>query len=295
MTPFDVRPPGPETPEPASFRVRRGDGARGILPDAAAEAFERDGVVCLEGALGPDVVRDLRGALDRAVEAPSPLGYRVERPGEPGFFFTEYNLWQRMPEVRRVAFESPVADLAGSLMRSRSVTLYFDNVFVKEAGSRGAVVPWHEDAMFLRMDGLDVVNFWIALDPVPRDCAVVFKRGSHRRPDPVYRALHFDPDQRYPDPIQRDRVPMPPFEKLDAAFPSVARAAAPGDAFVFTQRTLHASAGNRLATRRRALGFLLLGDGATFNGAPGTSDPPFRGEGLVDGGPPQCASFPRLR
>jgi len=27
----------------------------------------------------------------------------------------------------------------------------------------------------------------------------------------------------------------------------------------------------------------------------GTTDPPARGEGLIDGGAPQCASFPRLR
>jgi hypothetical protein len=46
---------------------------------------------------------------------------------------------------------------------------------------------------------------------------------------------------------------------------------------------------------RRAIGFLLLADDVAYDADPGTSDPPFRGEGLIDGGPPQCASFPRLR
>jgi len=289
VTPFDVRAADAAIASPAVF-------PGGLpLPAEAREAFGRDGVVCLEGAFGPDDVAALRCAVDAAVAAPGPLGYRVEAPGRPGFFFTDYNLWQRDPAVRRVAFDGPPADLAATLMGSRSVTLYFDNVFVKEAGSRASVVPWHEDAMFLRMDGLEVVNVWIALDAVPADSALLFKRGSHRRPDPVYEALHFDRERTYPDRIRRGRVPMPPFETLDARFETVSRPAAPGDAFVFTQRTLHASPGNALATRRRALGFLLLGDGATFNGAPGTTDPPFRGEGLVDGGPPACESFPRLR
>ena len=288
---FDVRPATPETPEPAAFRVA---GARSV-PEAARTAFARDGVVCLEQALGAEEVEALRGALDRAVEVPSELGYRVAKPGQPGFFFTDYNLWQRMDAVRKIAFESPVADLTSSLLGSKTLTLYFDNVFVKEAGSRGAVVPWHEDGMFLRMNGLGLVNFWIALDPVPKASAVIFKRGSHRRDEPVYKAIHFDPTQSYPHPIVRDRVDMPPFEELDARFESVCRAVQPGDACVFTQRTLHASPGNVLPTRRRALGFLLMGDEVTFNGAPGTTDPPFRGEGLVDGGPPQCESFPRLR
>lgn len=288
MTPFDVRAADAGTPAPARFRAD-------ALPAEAAAAFARDGVVGLRGALGAAEGAALRGAIDAAVAAPSPLGYKVAEPGRPGFFFTDYNLWRRFEAVRRVAFESRVADLARALLRSETLTLYFDNVFVKEAGSRGAVVPWHEDAMFLRMNGRDVVNFWVALDEVPIESAVVFKRGSHLRDEPVYKAIHFDPDERYPDPITRDRVDVPPFEALDARFETVAAAAAPGDAFVFTQRTLHASPGNARATRRRALGFLLLGDGATFNGAPGTSDPPFRGEGLADGGPPQCPSFPRLR
>jgi len=289
MTPFDVIQPAERPGDAPAFTVDE----RGRLPQGAADAIARDGVVCLKNVLGPDEIAVLRQAVDAAVEAPSENGYRVANPGDPAFFFTDYNLWQRFDGVKRVAFESQIADLAASLVASKGMTLYFDNIFVKEGGSTN-VAPWHEDAMYLRMNGT-VLNFWIALDPVPEDSAVLFKRGSHKRDCPKYLAVHFDKAKGYFDGLTSGRVPMPDFQEIEDGFETVWWAAEPGDAVVFTTRTLHASLPNRQPNRRRALGFLLLADDVTFDEDPGVSDPPFRGENLVHGGAPQCASFPRLR
>lgn len=291
MTPFDVI----AAPEPATASPPFAHSNAGSLPDEACTAYRRDGVVCIKNVIDDDQIEQLRLAIDEATETPSDLGYRVNEPGKPGFFFTDYNLWQRFDAVRDIAFNSLIADIAGSLMQSDTVTLYFDNVFVKEKGSKSAIVPWHEDAMYMRMYGLDVINFWIALDPVPTDVAVQFKRGSHKRQCPPYRAIHFNRAKQYPDPITEGKIDMPPFEELDNEFETVCWAAEPGDACIFTQRTLHASPGGFLKRRRRAIGFLLLGDDARFNGAPGISDPPFMGNGLKDGDRPQCAMFPQIR
>lgn len=259
------------------------------------EAFERDGVVCVKNAIGESGIEALRATVDHAIHEPSELGYQVNDPGRPGFFFTDYNLWQRFDTVKDVAMNSQIADIAGSLMRSKTVTLYFDNVFVKEKGTKSAVVPWHEDAMYMRMHGMDILNFWIALDPVGHEVAVQFKRGSHKRTCPPYQAFHFNRKKTYPDPIIKGKIEMPPFEELDGEYETICWEAEPGDAAVFTQRTLHASPGGILKHRRRALGFLLLGDDARFNGAPGTSDPPFHGDWLKDGDRPQCTMFPQIR
>ncbi len=267
-------------------------GAREVGDDDRAR-FADDGVICLRGVLDAEAVELLRRAVDDAIERPGPHGYQVANPGDPGFFFTDYNLWQRDERVRRFIEDGPVADVARSLVGSPGLTLYFDNVFVKAAGSRN-IVPWHEDAMYMRMNGT-VLNFWIALDPVPLDSAVMFKRGSHRRDAPTSLAIHFDQAKTYADPLTRGRVPLEDFGPIDREFDTVCWAAEPGDAVVFTQRTFHSSPPNNAGRIRRAIGFLLLADDVTFDADPGTSDPPFRGEGLVDGGPPQCASFPRLR
>ena len=84
-------------------------------------------------------------------------------------------------------------------------------------------------------------------------------------------------------------------EAVDAQYEAVSWAAEPGDAVVFYQRTFHASLPNNASHMRRALGFLLLADDVTYDADHGTSDPPFREDGLVDGGAPQWALFPRLR
>lgn len=289
MTPFDVLSPGQEAPIPPAYDC----SDRRMVPPEVQDRFAGDGVACLQRVLGDDELSILRSAVDDAIEHPGEYGYSVANAGDPGFFFTDYNLWQRDAQVREFIQSSKVADLAKSLVSTSGITLYFDNVFVKAAGSRN-IVPWHEDSMYMRMNGT-VLNFWIALDPVPLDSAVLFKRGSHLRTAPKSQAIHFDQAKTYNDPLTRGRAPLDDFASVDAEYDTISWAAEPGDAIVFTQRTFHASLPNNAPHTRRAIGFLLLADDVTFDDDPGTSDPPFRGEGLIDGGPPQCESFPRLR
>jgi len=291
MSPFDVvMAKKPATASPPFHPTNEGS-----MPKNAIEAFGRDGVVCVKNAIDEAEIATLRAAVDLAIDKPSELGYRVNDPGRPGFFFTDYNLWKRFGSVKDVAFNSKIADIAKSLMQSETLTLYFDNIFVKEKGTKSTVVPWHEDAMYMRMHGQNVVNFWIALDPVRHEVAVQFKRGSHKRTCPPYQSFHFNRKKTYPDPITEGKIEMPPFVELENEFETICWEAEPGDGVIFSQRMLHASPGGILKHRRRALGFLLLGDDARFNGAPGTSDPPFMGNGLKDGDRPQCDMFPQIR
>ncbi len=285
---FDVHRPATDVAPPPHAV----GGAREVT-DCARKQFARDGVICLQRVLDTDAVALLRTAVDEAIAQPGPHGYQVAEPGDPGFFFTDYNLWQRDPVVRHFIESSNVADVARSLVSSPGLTLYFDNVFVKAAGSRN-IVPWHEDAMYMRMNGT-VLNFWIALDPVPLHSAVLFKRGSFHRTEPKSLAIHFDRAKTYENPLTRGREPLIDFGPIDREHDTVSWPAEPGDAVVFHQRTFHASLPNNASHVRRAIGFLLLADDVTFDADPGVSDPPFLGEGLADGGPPQCASFPRLR
>ena len=216
-------------------------------------------------------------------------------PGEPGFFYYDFQMHQRLEGFRWLVFDSHVPDIGAALMRSAGATLYYSNLFIKDAHC-DASTPWHEDAAYQRMNGMNVINFWLALDRIPDETTLMFKQGSHRRETPVYEAYHFDGGKSYDHAIiTRDRVRMPPFQELDAVFPTIWWAVEPGDALVFTQRTLHAAPGNTRAERRRAANLMLLGDDVTYNAAAGESDPPFKDERLADGDHPAGTVFPRLR
>lgn len=294
MGPFEVIPASKLTAPrelPPEFTL---EDSR-LAGDAAIAAFETTGVVCLRKVLDSTQVEALREGADASYENPGPLGYKVDLPDQPGAFYYDFNMHERLPAFRWLVFDSHIPDVGAALMRSPGVTLYYSNMFIKQPGS-STPSPWYEDASYQRMNGLNVINFWIALDCIPSEIALMFKRASHRRGSPIYRAYHFDKGKDYDHPvITRNRVKMPTFSELDTQFETIWWELNPGDAVVFTQRTLHAAPGNTRNTRRRAVNLMLLGDDVTYNAAAGESDPPFKDDGLEDGQHPAGEIFVRLR
>ena len=287
VTPADRRPP-PLEPAPA-FTL---DG-QGKVPAEAVAVYRRDGVVCLRKVLGEGPVERLREAVDRSADEPGPLGYKIGDPGKPGFFYYDFQMHQRLEGFDWFVHTSGVPRLAGDLMGSPGVTLYYSNLFVKDGGSKVAS-PWHEDAAYQRIDGEQCLNFWVALDTIPDATTLIFLRASHKRGGPVFSPRHFDPDAGYDHPLTWDRAPMPPPHDLEAQFEAVWWALEPGDALVFNHRTIHGAPANTLTTRRRAAALLLIGDAATYNADPGSSDPPFRDDTKTHGDHPAGVVFPRL-
>jgi hypothetical protein len=55
-------------------RAQNGAGVdRAVVDAGLVEAFARDGVVCVRGALDPDEVRVAAGAVESVLAAPGPL------------------------------------------------------------------------------------------------------------------------------------------------------------------------------------------------------------------------------
>lgn len=281
----------------ANIAVQQDIGRSGFIPiapgepgEAAITALERDGVVLLRGGLGREWVDRLDEAIDLSIALAGPDSYTVAIPGEPGFFFTDNFMWKKIPAFRDFVFESPAADLAIKMLRSRTLNLYFDFLLVKEPGTSSAT-PWHQDHSYWPVDGHQICNIWTAMDVIPKATGLRFVKGSHRF-DTLYRAVSFDPRTRHPHEITARPLP-PDFDSLD--YEILGWDMEPGDSLIWYSRTFHSAPGNLGATRRRALSTSWFGDDVTYNEIPSGTGPTSRGENLVQGGPMTCASFPRVR
>ena len=264
------------------------------VSDAALRQLEADGVVCLRGLFDEKSVDCLRAEADHAVAHPSPHARFVNPSGDSKVFYYEFNLWRRYPGFRAATFDSYLPDVGAALMRSRSVTLYYTTTFVKDGGAPDKVTPWHEDRSYSRFMGRNVININVSFDAMPAETTLKFKRGSHRRDDPIYVGPTFEPGVEYDDWMD-DQRPMPPREEIDQRFGTVYWAVSPGDALVFFQSTLHAGPGNSLPTRRHSTAFNLAGDGVGYDAREGFIDSPDADPSLEHGAPPAGRVFPKLR
>lgn len=253
------------------------------------EAYERDGVVCVQGAFESRWLEVLGTGVERNLAEPGAFAKRYTPPGGPGLFFGDYCNWRRIPEYREFLLHSPAAEIAGRLMRSGKVNLFHEHVLVKEPGTL-ELTPWHHDQPYWTVDGTQVCSLWLPLDPVPRETSVEFVRGSHRW-GVWYTPRRFVDNQDHPaaDP---DFVPVPDVSARRADYDIVSWALEPGDCLVFHALTLHGAPGNRLATRRRAVASRWTGDDARYVLRPGFMSPPPPEGAPEPGSPMDSAVYP---
>ena len=141
-------------------------------------AYERDGVVCLRGAFGPDWISVMQGAVDAAMASPGPFAEEYADAASGGRFFGDLDVWRRQPDFRMFVLSSPAAEIAGRIMRARSATFFYDQLLVKEGGTPNRT-PWHQDQPYWAVSGRQVASVWAPFDPVPEDVSVEYIAGSH--------------------------------------------------------------------------------------------------------------------
>jgi hypothetical protein len=89
-------------------------------------AYERDGAVCLRGMMDAGWIEHLRHAVGVARARPGPFFQDHTVKGEATGFFSDLHMSLRVPEFLAFAKRSPVAAIAGTLMRSTRVNLLHD-------------------------------------------------------------------------------------------------------------------------------------------------------------------------
>ena len=288
---YQIKPPSPaDGTMPPDYEL----GADHAVPEAAVAQLERDGVVCLRNALDIPMVEALRQEAAHAAANPCPESRFVGKPDAPGFFYYEFNIWRRYPVLRRLVFESHLPDMAQTLMRSKSVTLYYTNTFVKDGNAPDNMTPWHEDASYHRLMGRNVINVNLTCDPMPAATTLKLKQGSHLSDEPLYIGPTFEKGVEY-DGSMDHQAPMPDQDELDRRYKTVYWEVFPGDALVFYQRTLHAAPANRLDSRRHSFAVIMAGDGVGYDARSGPMDTPGHDPDLAHGAPPGGKVFSKLR
>lgn len=234
-------------------------------------------------------IEGLRKGVEENMARPS-FRERTYQPDDgTAPFFQDFCNWQTIPGYRALVADSPMAEIAATLMDSPVARIFHDHVLVKEPGTSIAT-PWHQDAPYYLVEADQTVSFWVPLDPVPRERTLEFVAGSHRT-GPVYRAERFDGTNLY-EGDESERVPDVDAERdqLDIR----GWALEPGDAVAFHFRCLHGAPANRSEVRRRVVSVRWVGADARFAVRPGRTSPPYPDLDFADGAPFEGAEFPVL-
>ncbi len=271
------------------------------IAEEEVRAYERDGAAVLRGVLGPAWIERARAAVERALAAPGPAAVEYTPRGRPGRYHGDFFLWRRDPDLRALALESPLPELAARVMRSREVRFFYDQLLVKEPRT-AEQTPWHQDLPYWPLRGSQIVSVWLPLDRATvASGVVVYVRGSHRW-GRAFAPVAFGDRSGYGELFRRQGLqPVPDIEAERERYEILAFELDPGDLLIHHPLTLHHAGGNASAAgRRRGIALRYVGDDAVWDARPGTflEKPELRASlppiALADGDPLSGELFPRV-
>ncbi len=239
------------------------------------EAFQRDGVTVVRDVLGQEWLDRLAEAVEKNIAEPGPYGKNHAESG--GAYFGDYVNWKRIGDFLTISSDGPLGAVAAELMGARRVQLFHEHVLVKEPHNEAAT-PWHQDMPYYCLEGEKTVSLWVPLDPVAKEVSLNFLAGSHRDKQ-TYTPRRF----KTLAPLEGDTTAYAPFPDIDPkrdASRIVSFAVEPGDVLAFDFHTLHDAPANPAETRRRAVSFRYIGEGARYVERPHEISPPFKEMGL---------------
>jgi ectoine hydroxylase-related dioxygenase (phytanoyl-CoA dioxygenase family) len=255
--------------------------------------YERDGVVHIPGALSAGELADALAAYEWSLAHPGPGASRIRQATDATFYNDLFNP-RAMTGYRAMLERSSIPGIVAELWDSPDVWFFYEQVFLKEGGETRRT-PWHQDSSYLAIGGPHLAVVWITFDPVAKDDALEFVRGSHR--GPLYNGSRFElGDDTAPlhpgSPLPR----LPDIEADRSAFDIVGWAVEPGDLVIFHPRTLHGGAATHPGRRRRTLTLRFFGERSVYEPREGSAGPPIRGfhQRMRPGDPFRDEAFPKL-
>lgn len=239
------------------------------IAEEEIRTYEEDGVVCLRGLFDADWCRRMHEASLRFMQSGQGRQRIVDRPDETGKFYS--NVFMCGSDADFLAFrdESPVAEIAATLMRSKSVRFWYDQLFIKEP-TTVAPTQWHHDLPFWPFLGNDIISIWTAFTPATRESSgLVYIAGSHKW-GKFYRPVTPDEDPAFANP---ELEPCPNFSEQegDPSLRFLSWDMEPGDCVCHHPLTVHGAGPNKSSTERRiGLSLRFFGTDARYDPRPYT-------------------------
>ncbi|TWP34856.1 phytanoyl-CoA dioxygenase family protein [Leekyejoonella antrihumi] len=227
-----------------------------VLDESTVDEYRQTGSVIVRGLFSAEEVARIERGIERVLADPSPRFKVASDEADPGSFVEDFCNWQRIDELRQIAFDSHAADVAAALIGSQQVRLYHDHVLVKEPGTRQET-PWHQDQPYYNVDGFDNCSMWAPVDAVSAESTLEFLSGSHRQGWLMPRSFMTNEAKWFPEGTLAD---LPDVEADRSAYEIRSWPMQPGDAVFFHMLTLHHSYGVPGTNRRRAFSLRFLGD-----------------------------------
>lgn len=235
------------------------------VSDEDVVAYERDGAVCLRQVFDQEWVERLVKAVDRTMAQPGSRVREATKKGKPGRFHSNTFMWRWDPDMRALALESPMIEVAARLLRADRLAFFYDQLFVKEPGTQD-ITHWHQDLPYWPAKGNDILSIWLALTPVTLESSgVQYLAGSHKW-NRFFRAVTPDEDPRFTNPALE---PCPDYfdPKNREGQRFLSWDLQPGDVICHHPLTIHGAAGNASQAQRR------IGISLRYSGADARWDP----------------------
>lgn len=260
---------------------------------AAREAFARDGVTPLRGALDADQLAAALNAWNWSLAHPGPRASRIRQATESTFFNDLFNP-DCMTGYRDMLEASPLPAQVAQLWGRGPVWFMYEQVFLKE-GEAARRTPWHQDSSYLAVAGEHLAVAWITFDPCAKADSLEFVPGSHR--GQLYNGSRFDlDDDTAPTHPQASLPRLPDIEATRDRFDIVSWPVEPGDLVIFHPKMLHGGAPTHSGARRRTLTLRFFGQDAVYDPREGGAGPRMKGfhERMTPGAPFRDPGFLKL-
>jgi len=282
--------------EHTTERAPRWDDPLALITPELVEQYRRDGVVVLPQALHPEWLLLIELGLQRVLLNTGQAKHKFY-DGLPGEFTETVRNFEVTPELQRLMYDSPIADMLGKLVGSDNVWLYSDEFFVKGEGAHRT--PWHQDLPYWPLAGDQIASMWISLDPLPKEDCLEYVRGSHH--GPMFDG--FNPRRVAEDPTLpfygQDLPPLPDIEAERERWDIVSWAITPGDVVLAHPGVLHGGGATKKGARRRTITIRCYGDDIVYATRPPTRPTvpltPGLSLQLRPGDPLRHPWYPRLR
>ena len=260
------------------------------------DSYNANGVVMLRGALDPEWLLLIELGLQRVLSDSAMTKHRFFEGGAGEFRETVRNFDYAF-EIRRLMFDSPIADILLRFMGAREAWYYSDEFFIKDnAGCERT--PWHQDTPYYPADGQQFASAWISLDPLPVEECLEFIPGSHTQT--MFDG--FNPQQPG-DPASGfygEGLPLLPDNQANRQdYGIVSWDVKPGDIIVSSPSTIHGGGSTGPTGKRRALAVRMFGPDVVYATRPPSRPTvpltPGLSAHLKPGDPLRSPWYPQLR